>query len=144
MEPLAPDTGEAPTHDIVMDMAKRGLMVSPLVLLAGVLGWGANGALSVLFALVVVLINFLMSAWIIRKAVHMPQAFVMMSVLGGFAVRMLLVVAAINVAGQFDWAERLPLGLTIIIAHIGLLAWETRHVSGSLAYPGLKPRKGDA
>lgn len=144
MEPLVPNTGEAPTRDIVMDMAKRGLVLAPLVLLIGFVGWGVDGALSMVFALAVVLINFLLSAWIIRKAVHMPQAFIMMSVMGGFAVRMLFVVAAINIAGMFDWAERLPLGITIIVAHLGLLAWETRHVSGSLAYPGLKPRKGDA
>lgn len=144
MEPLTPNTGVAPSRDIVMDMAKRGLLVAPLVLLIGFVGWGTNGAISVLFALGVVLVNFLMSAWIISKAVHMPQAFIMMSVLGGFAARMLLVIGAINVAGMFSWAERLPLGITVIATHIGLLAWETRHVSGSLAYPGLKPRKGDA
>ena len=32
-----------------------------------------------------------------------------------------------------------PLGLTLIVTHLGLLIWETRHVSASLAYPGLKP-----
>ena len=31
---------------------------------------------------------------------------------------------------------------TILITHVGLLMWETRYVSISLAYPGLKPRKG--
>jgi len=29
---------------------------------------------------------------------------------------------------------------TVLITHIGLLIWETRYVSMSLAYPGLKPR----
>jgi hypothetical protein len=33
----------------------------------------------------------------------------------------------------------MPLGLTIILAHLGLLFWELRYVSLSLAYPGLKP-----
>ncbi len=144
MEPLAPNTGDEPAREIVLDMAKRGLLVSPLVVAAGAIGWGRNGAISVLFALAIVLLNFLMSAWIIRKATHMPQMFIMMAVLGGFALRMLLVVGAINVAGLFDWAERVPLGLTVVIAHLGLLAWETRHVSGSLAFPGLKPQKGEA
>ena len=31
---------------------------------------------------------------------------------------------------------------TILATHVGLPMWETRHVSASLAYPGLKPRKG--
>jgi len=33
-----------------------------------------------------------------------------------------------------------PLALTIGVTHLGLLIWETRYVSASLAYPGLKPR----
>ncbi len=32
-----------------------------------------------------------------------------------------------------------PLGLTIIVSHLGLLFWEMRFVSASLAFPGLKP-----
>lgn len=144
MEPLVPVGADEPAREIVRDMARRGLLVSPLVVAAGAIGWGVNGALSVLVALAVVLVNFLLSAWIIRKASHMPQMYVMMAILGGFALRMLLVIGAINVAGMFDWAERIPLGITVIVAHIGLLVWETRHVSGSLAFPGLKPQKGEA
>jgi hypothetical protein len=36
--------------------------------------------------------------------------------------------------------ELVPLGLTIIITHLGLLFWELRHISSSLAFPGLKPQ----
>ena len=32
-----------------------------------------------------------------------------------------------------------PLAITIIVSHLGLLVWETRYVSLSLAYPGLGP-----
>jgi len=39
------------------------------------------------------------------------------------------------------WVELWPLGLTLIVTHLGLLLWETRYVSASLAFPGLKPRK---
>ena len=31
------------------------------------------------------------------------------------------------------------LGLTLIVTHLGLLLWELRYVSASLAFPGLKP-----
>jgi hypothetical protein len=30
--------------------------------------------------------------------------------------------------------------MTIVIAHVGLLFWELRYVSLSLAFPGLKPK----
>ena len=35
---------------------------------------------------------------------------------------------------------RAPLAFTLVITHLGLLIWETRHVSASLAFPALKPR----
>ena len=33
-----------------------------------------------------------------------------------------------------------PFGVTIIVTHLGLLFWETRYVSASLAFPALKPK----
>ena len=71
----------------------------------------------------------------------------MMFVLGGFVVRMLFVLGAITVAGHFSWVSKVPLGLTIVVTHLGLLAWETRHLSISLAYPrsqASKRRRVDA
>jgi hypothetical protein len=39
-----------------------------------------------------------------------------------------------------SWVAVVPLAFTIMITHLGLLFWETRYVSATLAYPGLKPR----
>ena len=39
-----------------------------------------------------------------------------------------------------SWVAIVPLGLTLLITHLGLLLWETKHVSVSLAFPGLKPQ----
>ena len=33
-----------------------------------------------------------------------------------------------------------PLGITLIAAHLVLLFWELRHVSGTLAFAGLNPQ----
>ncbi|MEY2418602.1 MAG: hypothetical protein QOG90_1282 [Actinomycetota bacterium] len=134
----------SPQAEIVADMAKRGLLASPVLVAVGAIGWGVHGALSVLLALGIVLVNFAASAAVVRKAGDLPHSFIMMFVLGGFLVRMLFVLAAITVAGHVSWVSKVPLGLAIIVTHLGLLAWETRHLSMSLAYPGLKPRRGDA
>ena len=133
-----------PQAEIVADMAKRGLIASPLLVAAGAIGWGVHGALSVLLALAVVLINFAASAAVVRKSGDLPNSFIMMFVLGGFLVRMLFVLGAITVAAKFSWVDKVPLGLAIIVTHLGLLIWETRYLSMSLAYPGLKPTRGDA
>ena len=134
----------SPQAEIVADMAKRGLWVSPLLVLAGAIGWGAHGAFSVLLALAIVLVNFAASAAVVRKINDLPQSFIQMFVLGGFLVRMVFVLGAITVAGHISWVSKVPLGVAIIVTHLGLLFWETRHISASLAYPGLKPRRGDA
>ncbi|MGA0766684.1 MAG: hypothetical protein ACO32R_07845, partial [Ilumatobacteraceae bacterium] len=59
----------------------------------------------------------------------------------GYLARMALVAVAVFVVRNLEWVELMPLGLTIILAHLGLLFWELRYVSLSLAYPGLKPKK---
>ena len=34
----------------------------------------------------------------------------------------------------------MPLGITIIVTHLGLLFWEMKYISASLAFPALKPK----
>ena len=38
-----------------------------------------------------------------------------------------------------SWISLPALGATIIVTHLGLLAWELKYVALSLAHPGLKP-----
>jgi hypothetical protein len=52
------------------------------------------------------------------------------------------VFAALFAVRDQPWVEFVPLGITVLVSHLGLLFWETRYVSASLAFPGLKPRKG--
>jgi hypothetical protein len=37
------------------------------------------------------------------------------------------------------WIDLTALGVTVLVTHLGLLAWELRYVSATLAYPALKP-----
>ena len=47
---------------------------------------------------------------------------------------------AVIAASKISVFAPVPLGITIIVSHLGLLIWETRYVSLSLAYPGIGPR----
>jgi hypothetical protein len=41
------------------------------------------------------------------------------------------------------WVDLPVLAVTVLATQLGMLFWETRYVSASLAFPGLKPpRKG--
>jgi hypothetical protein len=84
-------------------------------------------------------VNLLASAasldWASRRS---PNA-LMAVALGGFAVRMGLILAVMLLADAlFGWADVMVLGITLFGTHLGLLFWELRSVSFSLAAPGLR------
>ncbi|QGG94596.1 ATP synthase subunit I [Actinomarinicola tropica] len=130
----------APEAEIARDLARRGLWVAPALVALGALGWGVDGALSVAFGVAVVIGNFLLSAAMLTYAGRISLAFVMGAALFGYLVRLGLVAAAVLLVKDLGWVEIVPLALTLAITHLGLLFWETRYVSASLAYPALKPK----
>jgi hypothetical protein len=58
------------------------------------------------------------------------------------AVALGLVTVAILLVRHAGWVDLIPLAVTVLVAQLGLLFWETRYVSASLAFPGLKPAPG--
>lgn len=133
------DKGPAPEAAIVRDLVKRGLWVAPIFVALGAIGWGVNGAWSVAYGLVLVLANFTLAALLVSYTAKISYAVMMGSMMFGYLLRLGIIAIAVFVVRQASWVELLPLGLTIIVAHLGLLFWELRYVSLSLAYPGLKP-----
>lgn len=142
--PPTPTTAVDPERQITFDMLRRGLPALPLLVVAGAAGWGVDGALSASFAIALVLANFLLSATMLAWAAKRGPALLMGTALGGFLVRMVLLVLAVALVRDQAWLEVVPLGITLLVTHVGLLVWESRHVSASLAYPGLKPRRTGA
>jgi hypothetical protein len=53
---------------------------------------------------------------------------------------MVVVSLAVWAVSDVSWINLKLLAVTVLLTHLGLLAWETRYVSASLAFPGLKPR----
>ena len=135
------DTGPAPEAALARDIVKRGLIASPILLGISAAFWGVNGAYSCAYALAIVFGNFGLAAALVAYTARISYAFMMASMLFGYLLRLALVAVAVFVVRNSSWVELLPLGLTIIFAHIGLLFWEMRYVYLSLAFPGLKPKK---
>ncbi len=128
-----------PESEIAKDMAMRILLVSPVALIICGLAWGANGAASSTFALVLVALNFLAAAGLMTWGARISPEALMGAVMFGYILRLAVITAAVLLVKDMAWVEIVPLGLTLAVAHLGILIWETRYVSGSLAYPGLKP-----
>ena len=133
------DKGPAPEAAIVRDLVKRGMWVAPIFVALGAIGWGVNGAWSVAYGQVLVLANFTLAALLVSYTAKISYAVMMGSMMFGYLLRLGIIAIAVFMVRQASWVELLPLGLTIIVAHLGLLFWELRYVSLSLAYPGLKP-----
>ncbi|MDP9074568.1 MAG: ATP synthase subunit I [Actinomycetota bacterium] len=131
-------------QQVAWDMIRRALPVAPvLMLLAGLL-WGVDGALSSGYAVVIVLANFALSAAILTVSARISLAVMMGAVLGGYLMRLGLVTVAVLLVIHQSWVVVVPLALTLMVTHLGLLFWETRYVSATLAYPGLKPKQAHA
>lgn len=141
MMSMTPAAGPAVEKEIALDVARKALLVSPVFLVAAFVGWGADGALSSGYALGIVLGNFLLSAVLLGWAAGVSLTLVVLVAMFGYIIRLGTVVAAVLLVKDLAWVEMVPLGLTLVVAHVGLLFWETRNVSASLAFPGLKPRK---
>jgi len=138
-ETFTADPGPAVEAQVAADMARRMLPVLPvLVVLAGLI-WGADGAFSAAFAVVLVLANLALSAALLGWAARISLALLMAAALGGFILRLVLLTAVVYAVKDHGWVDIVALGMTLAVTHVGLLIWETGHVSASLAYPSLKP-----
>lgn len=132
--------GPAVERQVAADLVRRGLPVAPVFLVAGGLGWGVHGALSAGYAIGLVLANFMLSAALLAWAARTSLALLMGVALFGYIGRLALITAAVLAISGQSWFSPIPLCATLVLTHLGLLIWETRYVSASLAYPGLKPR----
>jgi hypothetical protein len=129
----------APEQAVAWDIAKRAIPASPVLVGLAALVWGAAGAASAAYAIAIVVVNFVVAAWVLATAARIGETLLMAAALFGFLLRLALVSAAVLLVADAGWVEPLALGLTLVVTHLGLLVWELRYVSASLAYPGLKP-----
>ncbi len=134
------DASDAPERAVARDMVRRSVVFAVPLLVGGALGWGWTGAASVGLALALVLVNFVLGAAVIGWGARMGSSAMMAAAMGGYVVRLGIVTAAVLPVRHHAWFDLLPFAVSLLVTHLGLLIVETRHVSASLAFPGLKPR----
>jgi hypothetical protein len=134
------DAQPAVEREIAVDLVRRGLLISPVVVLVGGLIGGWSGAASAAIGLGLVCLNFGMAAGSMSWAARISPTAVGGVAAGGFIVRMAIIVAALLLFRHVSWINFPVLGFTLVAGQVGLLFWETRHVSMTLAAPGLRPR----
>lgn len=143
----SPAARSAPEKEVAAHIARRGLVFAlPIASTMG-LAWGPRGAVSAAYGVIVVVVNFLVAARITAAAARRGPTALAAAVMGGYVLRLASIAVAVLAFLQISWAEVWPLGLALALTHLGLLTTEVRHVSATLAAPGLKPsarRSGSA
>ena len=140
--PAPGETPDAPERRVAADIARRGLLVGPPLVLFCALGWGLDGLWSALLALGLVLLNFLAGAAIIDLCARISPGMLTVGVLGGYFIRLGIITAVVLPIRHDGWFDVVPFALVLLVLHIGLLIWELRHVAASLAHPDLHPGTG--
>ena len=133
------DTGPSPEAQITRDIVKRGLIAAPVLIGVSWLVWGTEGALSSTYGLALVLCNFMIAAGLVATTARISYALMMAATLFGYVLRLGLIALAVMLVRNESWVDLMALGLTLIVMHLGLLFWEMRYVSATLAFPGLRP-----
>ena len=142
-EPVSPMMtrleGDAAEIQVSLDILKRGILVTPIIVAVCSVFAGMDGAISAVYAIAIVLINFLFAAGLMAVTARISLGLMMGAALFGYLLRLGLIFLAVFLVRDTSWISLGALGGTIIITHLGLLVWELKYISISLAYPGLKP-----
>jgi len=136
--PAVPDVDHIESR-IAADLARRALLATPLVMLGVGLWRGLDAAAAVALAAALLVANFLAAAASLGWAARRNPNLLMGVALFGFLFRLALITAigaGIKALDIVDWPV---FCITLVVGYFGLLFWELRSVSFSLASPGLKP-----
>jgi hypothetical protein len=126
-------------RDIGFDLARRAALVAPAVLLVAFLVAGTEGLAGAAIALAVVAGNFVAGALSLAWATKRGPGVLGAVALGGFVVRMAVVVGVLVLVKSSSAVDFAIFAVVLLASHLGLLAWETRSLSITLAAPGLRP-----
>lgn len=131
--------GPSPAMAVALDIVRRSVWVIPVAVMLAAAFWGLDGVWSTLYGLAIVVVNFLLAGWMLQVGGRIGAAAMGAAAFFGFLLRLGLIMVAVLAVRNQPWVELVPLGVTIIVTHLGLLFWELRHISHTLAFPGLKP-----
>ena len=132
--------GPSPEGELVRDMAKKAAIAGPVLIVVFGLIWGLDGAFSTAYGIAIVLVNFALAAAFMAYSARISVALMGAAAMFGFLIRLAIIFLAVMLVRDASWVSLVPLGITIIVTHLGLLFWEMKYVSASLAFPGLKPK----
>jgi hypothetical protein len=128
---------------IAHDIARHALIVAPIAIIGVGIWRGVPAGAAVALALALVVGNFIAAAWVLGWVARTAPDLLMGAAMMSFLIRLVLISVigfGIKEADLVDWPV---FCVTLVASYLGLLFWEMRSISLSLASPGLKPKPHD-
>lgn len=125
-------------------MVKWGALASPALLAISYAIWSLRGLESSAYAVLLVLVNFFVTARALEYFGRISLSALMGAALGSFIFDLVLLTAAVIPLASAPWMNLWALGLTLIVTHLGLVVFEATTISSRTAYRGLRQTRQGA
>ncbi len=116
--------------DLAKSTVRRSVVVGPaIVLLAGLI-WGWDGAWSAALGVAIVVGYYLITGYFLAMAARISFTAYYAAALLGFIVRLGLIAATMYLLANILPVDRVPLGVSVVVAYLALLVLEVRTLAG--------------
>ena len=109
---------------IARHTAQRALFVGPVILVVFWATRGVDGLVASAIGLAIVVGNFLVAGAMLSLAARVSLTLYHAAALFGFFLRLGLITLAVLIISELVELDRLALGITVVVAYLGLLTWE--------------------
>lgn len=114
---------------IGMATARRALWVAPPIVAVFAIWRGGSGAIAALLGVAIVAANFVLAGLVLSKAAAISLKLYHAAALGGFLLRLALIMLVMLLIAQVIDVDRLAMGVAAVVSYLVLLSWETVAVS---------------
>ena len=119
----APD--QRPIEAIIgTNIAKRAIIIAPILALVFGLLRGWEGAVAALVGVAIVVINFVLGGYVLSYAARVSLSLYHAAALFGFFIRLGLITLSMLLIGGATDIDRLALGISVVVSYLVLLSWE--------------------
>jgi hypothetical protein len=127
----------SPNPEPEREMVRRALPFGPpavlLALLVGAVASGWNVGWSAAIGVAVVSANFIAHGLSLARAARISLTALAAVAMGGFVVRLGVILGFMLLLNQFEWFSPLAFGLAVVPATVLLLSYELKLMAGGLA-----------
>ncbi len=105
--------------------ARRAVWVAPPIILIAGLWRGSDGAIAAAIGVAIVALNFVIAGFVLSKAAAISLKLYHAAALGGFLLRLSLIMLVMLLIAQVVDVDRLAMGISAVVSYLVLLSWET-------------------